>query len=115
MLFHPRRRTQTLTRLRIVLSALALLLAGSIARADLIHLEGGGIVRGDIVSMTDEEVTVKTPAGLQKFLRQNIARFERGVSVEGQFKERLKALKPTDADGHYQLGLEMRKLRQDKE
>lgn len=96
--------------------ALALLFALSpLAQADLVHLSSGGVIKGDIIAETEEEVTIKTPAGVQRLIREDIVKIERGASPESVYKERLQKLAPNDADGFYRLGVEAKKMRLEKQ
>lgn len=97
--------------------SLALLLAlPSSARADLVHLNTGGVVKGEIVSETPEEVRIRTPSGsVTTIFREDIERIERNKSADSVYKEKLAKLGPKDADGLYQLGKEMKRLRLEKE
>ena len=97
--------------------SLALLfLLGAAVRADVVHLNTGGVVKGDIVSETDQEVRVKNAAGATiSVFREDIARIERGTSAADAHRDGLRKLRPDDTDGHYQLGLYLRKLRLERE
>src|SRR5205085_2563032 len=106
------------TRIRFRIAALTLALVTALApaaRADLVHLNTGGVVKGEIISESDEEVTIKTAAGIQKIFREEIARIEKGVTGESTYRDGLKKLAPNDADGHYRLGVDLRKMRFEKE
>jgi len=83
----------------------AVALPGVPARADTVYLEGGGRVRGEIVSETSTTVTVKTPTGGTHVIqRDEIAKIERDRNPEQDFEERAKKLSATDADGWFELG-----------
>lgn len=97
--------------------SLALVLALSpLARAsDIVHLNTGGVVKGDIISETPEEVKIKTAGGVTTIFREDIERIERNRSAGDVYKDALAKLDAKDADGHYRLGREMQKLRLEKE
>jgi len=97
--------------------SLALVLAlAPIARADLVHLNTGGVVKGEIVSETPEEVKIKTASGgVTTIFREDIERIERNTKADFGFKEKFAKVDAKDADGYYKLGREMQKLRLDKE
>ncbi len=86
-----------------------------LARADIVHLNTGGVVKGEIIAETDEGVKIKTAGGVTTIFREDIAKIERGATPESTYQERLKKLAPNDADGHYQLGAYLRKIRMEKE
>jgi hypothetical protein len=104
------------TRFRAALSiSIFVLLGGGLARADLVHLNTGGVVKGEIVSESDTEVKVKTSqGGVTTIFREDIERIERGQSAESVYTEGLKKLAANDADGHYQLGVQCQKLHLEK-
>jgi hypothetical protein len=86
-------------------------LAAGVARADVIYLNSGGIVKGTIVSENDRSITVKTPGGSTSVIsRDEIERIEKGASPEAMYQERLKKIPLGDAEGHYQLGLWLKKI-----
>ncbi|HVY61988.1 MAG TPA: DUF1570 domain-containing protein [Planctomycetota bacterium] len=80
-----------------------LALAGK-ARADVVYLEGGGRVRGEIISETPQQVVVKTPTGAIVVKRDEIARIERDRNPEQEYQERAKKIADGDAAGWFELG-----------
>ncbi len=103
----PARRTEVCRFLgaATLAAALALTLGPGAARADVVHLEGGGKIRGTIIEETPTQVIVRTAAGSTHVVRRNeIARIERDLNVEEEFKRRWKALGEGDANGFYELG-----------
>ncbi len=76
------------------------------ALADVIHLEGGGKVRGEIVRQTDREVIIKTPAGLSVIPRDEIASIEKASDPKADYAKKAKALRSSQkADAHFELGM----------
>lgn len=82
------------------------LLAGAlIARADVIHLEGGGKYRGTITKETAREVTIRTAGGLVVVPRRDIASIEKEESAQQEFARREAELRAKDdPDAHFELG-----------
>jgi hypothetical protein len=86
-----------------VATILALVLAS--ARADVVHLEGGGKIRGTIIEETPTRVIVRTAAGSTHVVRRDeIARIERELGADQEFEQRWKAIAEGDANGFYELG-----------
>jgi hypothetical protein len=86
------------------------------ARADVIHLHTGGIIRGDIVKETEDEVHVKTLGGaVTTVFRADIERIERNKTPKDVLEDKVKALAKGDAQGRYELGLWAKKARLDAE
>ncbi|MFC1706702.1 CAP domain-containing protein [Planctomycetota bacterium] len=83
--------------------------------ADVIHLNTGGVIRGEIVEETEEEVHVKTLAGVTTVFREDIDRIERGKNTDEVYRRKLAALSGDDVDGHFELALWLKKVRMDKE
>jgi uncharacterized protein YkwD len=82
-----------------------------VARADVIYLSSGGIVKGTIVKQTDDSITVKTAGGSTTVIpRGEIERIDSGGSPEAMYRERLNKIPLGDAEGHYQLGLWLKKI-----
>jgi hypothetical protein len=75
------------------------------ALGDVVHLEGGGRVRGEIVSETATQVIVKLANGTTHVIkRDEIAKIERDRNPGQEYDERAKRLSEGDAEGWYQLG-----------
>ncbi len=95
------------SRLAALLGAVGLLLAlaGASARGDVVHLEGGGKIRGEIIEETPVHVIIRTPFGSTTVVsRDEISKIERDQNPEQVFEERWKKLGAGDAGGFYQLG-----------
>jgi len=92
-----------LLRIITIIATTAALTA--ISPADVIHLENGNSVDGEIVKETDKHVKLKTPAGNITFKRSDIVRIERKASPFQQYKREAAELKDDDSVGHYFLGL----------
>ncbi len=85
-----------------------LLLGAPIVYGDIIRLQDGGKIEGDIVKETDEVIVLRTYDGIEaEVSRDDILEIERGKSPFQQAKEELKKrlsnLSSKDAKGHYQL------------
>ena len=97
-------------RTRLLGPALAAVLAvaawcGSAALADIIYLEDGGKIRGEIVKETDHEVVIKTSFGSTHVVpRDEIRSIEREGDPVRELDDRWKKLSPHDADGFAALG-----------
>src|SRR5579871_6454860 len=104
-----RRRQDRRTALAI--ATIASLAFATHARADVIYLSSGGIVKGTVVKETEKSITVKTPGGSISIISRNdIEHIERGESPLTIYQDRLKRLAPGDADGHYQLGMWLKNI-----
>jgi hypothetical protein len=81
------------------------------ASADIITLDGGMTVDG-IVTERGDKVEVRIGEGTLFYRKDVVRSIKRTASALGEFEQRRAALKPGDAEGHYQLGLwcETRKL-----
>lgn len=97
--------TVTPNRLVLAILALALAAAAPAARADVVYLEGGGKIRGEIIEETPTQVIVRTPVGSTHVIRRGeIARIERDRNPDQEFDARWKALPTGDANGFFELG-----------
>ena len=83
--------------------AVALLVCG-VLLADIIHLENGRSISGEIVEEDEDYVVVRTKAGKLKISRERIRKIERGSPAE-IFAKRLEELEEGDVEGHFKLGL----------
>ncbi|GIW70522.1 MAG: hypothetical protein KatS3mg102_0064 [Planctomycetota bacterium] len=84
-----------------VLFAGALWCAAGSARADIVHLADGRMLRGEVLEETPEQVRIRTAAGILTVYRDEIDRIERLAPAESPdaiYRERLAALPPGDAD-----------------
>ena len=98
-----RGRVEGKIMLRFLLFLSAVLLCAALL-GDIIHLDGGGFVEGEIVDEDEDRVVVKTKFGEMSIPRGRIVRIERGTNEE-IYKKRLKELKDDDTEGHFELGL----------
>ena len=88
-----------------LLAALGVTMAAISARGDVIHLEGGGRVRGEIIRETDQEVIVKTDAGISVIPRDEIESIEVEVDPRQEYARRLKQLERSrNAERFAELG-----------
>ena len=69
--------------LRVITIAATAAALTAMSVADVIHLENGNSVEGEIVKETDKHVKLKTPAGSITFKRGDIIRIERKASPPG--------------------------------
>ncbi len=107
----------------VTLGVLAALLAGLMAISArpvtaevVIHLNTGGMVKGELVEENDEEVKVRTGAGLvTTIFREDIERIERGSSAADLFREKLAKIAKDDSRALYELATWAKKLRLDAE
>ncbi|HZV00970.1 MAG TPA: hypothetical protein VFF73_29915, partial [Planctomycetota bacterium] len=68
---------------RVALTIASLLLTVGVARADVVYLSSGGVVKGTIVKETADSITVKTPGGSTSIIpRNDIERIEKGGSPD---------------------------------
>ncbi|MBX3467892.1 MAG: tetratricopeptide repeat protein [Planctomycetes bacterium] len=98
-----------------LLVAALLLAAGAAApaRADVVRLTSGGVVRGQVVSETRTEVVVRTASGTAVIPRREVEAIERddagaadpGAALAAEHARRLAALDPRDPEARYALGL----------
>ncbi|MBI4576241.1 MAG: hypothetical protein HY722_08270 [Planctomycetes bacterium] len=99
--------TRPRTALRLaVLPALTLALLASLPRplsADVIHLEGGGRLEGEIVYEDAEMVRITVHGVEQTVERDDIVRIERVKTPAQEFDERLETV--ADAQAAYDLGV----------
>jgi uncharacterized protein YkwD len=87
-----------------------LLLVG-VAHADVIYLSSGGIVKGTIVKKSQDSITVRTAGGSTSIIPMSeVERIEEGASPEAMYRERLAKIPLGDAEGHYQLGLWLKRI-----
>jgi tetratricopeptide (TPR) repeat protein len=84
--------------------AIAILFAlTAAATADIIYLNTGGIVKGQIVDEDPDQVIVKTRFGEIPVDKDDIDFIERGTDEE-IFQQRLKKIKEGDSDAYVELG-----------
>ena len=82
----------------------------SLARADIVHLKGGGKLEGE-VSEQGDRVIVRNSIGTLRIDKAKVIRIEREESIEAEYKRRAEGLDAKDANGHYGLGLWLRQKR----
>lgn len=92
-------------RASTILLTLVFVITASFAFGDILHLKNGQKIEGQIVKQDAKEVVIKTRFGTQTFPRDQVAKIEEKSTPKEEYKKRLEALKPTDAEGFYQLGL----------
>lgn len=96
---------------RAGLTLASLLLLVGVTRADVIYLSSGGIVKGTIVKKSPDSITVRTAGGSTSIIPMSeVERIEEGASPEAMYRERLAKIALGDAEGHYQLGLWLKKI-----
>ena len=94
----------------IVALVTGLLLAAGALRADIIFLEDGRVVEGEIVKKTEEEVTIKTASGVTMKLEPwEVTKVVKREEILKQYEKKKKELKPEDAQALYELALWCRK------
>jgi hypothetical protein len=89
----------------LMLTLLAVVLLVGAARADILHLKGGGKVEGDIISEDENVIRIKTRYGMQDIPRNRVESITRSKSVRKEFEERRVALAADDAQGHFDLAV----------
>ncbi len=81
-----------------------LFLAGALQADDSIKLYNGGVVSGEIIDETDDDVTIRTKRGsIQVISRADIYSIERAANKREEFDRRKEALRRFDIDGHLEL------------
>ncbi|MHC4831285.1 MAG: hypothetical protein ACYTFT_13190, partial [Planctomycetota bacterium] len=107
------------TRLASIVAIVALALAlgvGSFSHADIVHLNNGGQVQGQIVDETDDTIVIKTKFGEQTLFRDDIERIERLSDPPAEFRQRAKKLqRGGDAGAWFDLGVWAKDKRLEKE
>jgi hypothetical protein len=87
-----------------LLPLLALVVPASAARADDVHLVGGGKVSGEIVERTADKVVVETGPGRVTLPLSRVKRIEVRPSLLAEFRARARAIEPADAAAWVALG-----------
>ncbi|MBI4575284.1 MAG: CAP domain-containing protein [Planctomycetes bacterium] len=96
---------------RTLLAAALVAALGLLARADVIYLNAGGVIKGTILEDTDRGLVIRTEDGVvTEVAHEEVSRVERGESAEAIYRERLGALATGDAEGHYRLALWCREV-----
>jgi len=83
----------------------AAVLMSRIAGADILHLKNGNKLEGRIVSESEIEVALETPAGTITLRTDDIERIERKISPIEDYERTLATLEDDDSVGHYYLGV----------
>jgi len=90
---------------------LAMIFCCAIATADIIYLNTGGVVKGKIIERNTDSVIVVTEQGNRtEIFLADIEKIEEGASVDEMYREKLEKVKPGDSEGHYQLGMWLKKV-----
>ena len=91
----------------------ALALASAAASfADVVHLNDGSTLEGQVVGENGDRVVVRTAAGTTVVVpRPEVTRVERGMSVEEQHRARLRKVDPRDPEARYALGQWLKSVR----
>jgi hypothetical protein len=98
-------RQKTLTLAGLVTAGLLALALGGTALGDVVWLETGNKVSGEIVEETDTHVIVRTKFGARHVIdREEIIRIERESDPKAEFSKRFEAVSSTDADGFVEVG-----------
>ncbi|MCU0725012.1 MAG: hypothetical protein MUE73_04355 [Planctomycetes bacterium] len=93
----------------ILAAVFAVVLTAAAARADIIWLKGGGKLEGVVVADTGTQLKVRTAAGEIAVDKSKVDRIEKKATPTQEVEEKLKALDPDDAEGHFELALYCRK------
>ena len=89
---------------------LGLLLTAGALRADIIFLEDGRVVEGEVVKKTEEEVTIKTASGVTMKLEPwEVTKVVKKEEILKEYEKKKKELKPEDSQALYELALWCRK------
>ena len=90
--------------------AFGLLLTVGALRADIIFLEDGRVVEGEIVKKTQEEVTIKTASGVTMKLEPwEVTKVVKKEEILKQYEKKRKELDTKNAQALYELALWCRK------
>lgn len=92
--------------MRVVWTAvvLSLCLIQQSAQADIVYLNTGGVVKGEVIKDDGSEITIRTKHGETTISRDDIDRIEECESVEQLYYDKLEKLPGGDADAHFKLG-----------
>lgn len=86
--------------------ALGVLLVAGTLRADIIFLEDGRVVEGEVVKKTQDEITIKTASGvIMKLEPWEVTKVVKKEEVLKEYEKKKKELKPEDAQALYELAL----------
>jgi uncharacterized protein YkwD len=99
-----------------IASCVVLVVCCAVASGDVIYLNTGGVVKGKITERNMDSIVVVTEQGNKTtILLEDIEKIEEGASVEEMYKEKLSQIKEGDAEGHYELGMWLKKVNYNKE
>lgn len=82
----------------------AIALAAAPLLADVIHLQGGGRLTGEILEQTDESVTIDIGAGRMTVKMTTVVGIDKGASPLTEYRERAAAIAERDVEGWRKLG-----------
>ena len=77
---------------------------GPPALGDVVHLKNGGRIEGQ-VALTEDGIVVRLPVGEMRLSKDAVDRIEKKDTAMDEYARRSAAVKPDDAEAHYQLGL----------
>jgi len=89
----------------LILAIFAAFLMSGLAGADILYLKNGNKLEGRIVSESEIEVALETPAGTVTLHTADIERIERKISPIEDYEKTLATLEDDDSVGHYYLGV----------
>ncbi len=92
-----------MTRTLVALTLMVAFLCGS-AVADVVHLTNGKSIEGTVVTQGDK-VKVRTQYGFVVLKKSEIARIEKGSSLEAEWTARRSAIKDKDIPARFRLAL----------
>src|SRR5436309_14266541 len=95
-------KLRTLLGIGVILVVLSSTAART-TRADVITLEDGRGLEGEVVSETEDEVEIKIPFGATKIPRSRIVKIEKKPSPEQELRSRRAKLGDKDAAGRIEL------------
>lgn len=85
-------------------TVVAILLAAGVARAEIIFLEDGRVLEGEIVSKTDDEVSIKTSSGATIIVEPwEITKTVKKEDILKEYEEKKEKLDEKDAKALYEL------------
>jgi hypothetical protein len=87
----------------IIMVSVCLALA-TVAHADIVYLNTGGVVKGRIIRSDDSEITVRTEHGETTVSRDEVEKIEECESVADLYYEKLEKVEQGSAQAHFDLG-----------
>lgn len=96
-------RRRTMLGLLIAVALVGLVMAPAAARQATVTLKSGRTVTGEIVSETEDRITLEISGIRAPFNRDQIESIEMQPSIEEQYRERKAATDPDDANARYQI------------